>query len=118
MKLRASLLFSLSFLWTSCEYGVDFEVQNDTEKNIDSLVITNGFDSLKLFDIDSEEKKRGFLGFNKNTPKQDGAYTIQLFTKGFSIKKPFGYYSNGLPMAGSYHIIIKKDSIYIEENID
>ncbi len=57
MKLRASLLCSLSFLWTSCEYGVDFEVQNDTEKNIDSLIITNGFDSLKLYGFDSKEKK-------------------------------------------------------------
>lgn len=64
------------------------------------------------------KKKRGFLNFNNNTPKQDGSYTIQLFTKDSSIKKHFGYYSNGLPLVDSYHIIIKKDSIYIKEGID
>ncbi|MBO0324183.1 hypothetical protein J0X14_17875 [Muricauda sp. CAU 1633] len=116
--MRASLLCSLSFLWVSCDYGVDFEVQNETDKNIDSLIITNGFDSLKLYDIDSGEKKLGFLDFNKKTPKQDGAYTVQLFTKDSSIKKPFGYYSNGLPLVDSYVIILKKDSIYIKEDVE
>mgnify|MGYP003624385019 FL=1 len=115
MKTRKVLFCFLSLLLASCQYGINFEVQNDTNNNIDSLVITNGFNSLKLYNIKLKEKKEGFLDFNKNNPKHDGLHNIQLFMQNSIIRKSFGYYSNGIPSVKSYKLIIKNDTIIIKD---
>ena len=98
MKSFKYILISISvFLLTSCKYGVDFEIQNSNKSNIDSVIVTNGFNSLKFYDITLNEKKEGFLDFKKNNPKHDGQYIMQLYINDSIKSKAFGYYSNGGP---------------------
>lgn len=113
MKKVIFCLFSL--LLASCQYGIDFEVQNDTNNKIDSLIINNGFNSLKLYNIKIKEKKKGFLDFNENNPMHDGLHNIQLFMQNSVRREAFGYYSNGMPSVKSYRLIIKNDTILIKE---
>jgi hypothetical protein len=116
MKLLQYISFISCFvLLNSCKYGVDFEVLNNHQSNIDSLIITNGFNSLKFNTIKFNESKKGFLDFKKNSPKHDGQYIIQLFLKDIVKRKAFGYYSNGGPINSFYKISIQKDTIIISE---
>jgi len=109
------LFFYLLFiLLSSCQYGIDFEVKNDTNNKIDSLIINNGFNSMKLYNIMTMEKKKGFLDFDKNNPKHDGLHNIQIFMQNSVRRQAFGYFSNGIPSVDSYVIRIKNDTIIIK----
>ncbi|WP_272023172.1 hypothetical protein [Olleya namhaensis] len=96
----------------SCKNGVDFELLNNTNTDIDSLIITNGFNNLVIKKIPMNKKKEGFLDFKKNNPRHDGIFNIRYFNKGKMIKsKSFGYYSNGSPSVKLFNVSIEKDTI-------
>jgi len=119
MKPFKYILFSISFfLLISCKYGADFEIQNNTKSNIDSVIVTNGFNSFKLYNIKFNNKKEGFLDFKKNNPKHDGQYIMQLFIKDSIKRKAFGYYSNGSPSGSKFKIMIENDTILVNEYFD
>mgnify|MGYP003669957362 CR=1 FL=1 len=119
MKIFKYIFFLINiFILTSCKYGVDFEIQNNAKNDIDSVIVTNGFNYLKFNDIKFNEKKEGFLDFKKNNPKHDGQYFLKVFTKNSIKEKPFGYYSNGGPSGSKFKIIVENDTLLINEYFD
>ncbi|WP_242130822.1 hypothetical protein [Aestuariivivens marinum] len=115
---KARLICSMLFVIMSCQYGVNFNIENKTPNNIDSLIISNGFNSIKLLDIELNAEKQGFLDFNKENPNLDGSFYIEIFSKESIRKKGFGYYSNGGPSNSCFNIKIEKDTIIIKEIFD
>mgnify|MGYP003111225497 CR=1 FL=1 len=106
--------FFILFIVTSCNYGVDFEIQNSTNSLLDSIILTNGFNNAKVFDLKPQKTKEIFLDFKVNNPNQDGLYGIQVFSNKVLRGQYFGYYSNGIPSSENYIIEIKKDTILVE----
>lgn len=109
----------ISILFTSCKYGTHFEVQNNTKSNIDSLIITNGFNSLKFYNIAPNDKEKGILDFSKNNgSNNDGNYKINISSMNYYRYQFFGYYSNGTPSESKFKIMIENDTILINEYFD
>ncbi|TYB78799.1 hypothetical protein [Bizionia myxarmorum] len=113
MKNSLFILFIFALI-TSCSYGVDFEIQNNTNTQIDSLTITNGFNTVKIFDLKPQEIYKTFLDFKEYNPKQDGSFGVHVYSENSVRAELFGYYSNGIPLTKSYKLEIKKDTILVK----
>ncbi len=117
--LKISFLFLIIVVNSCNKFGTDFVIRNGIEKTIDSIAISNGFNKITIEELKKDEKRKGFIDFKINKPKNDGAYFVQVFDKNKTIyRQPFGYYSNGIPSGSTYHIEIYKDTLIIREHFD
>jgi len=102
------------FFFISCDkQGMLFKVENKSKKTIDSIIISNGYDVVKIERLSKNQLKEVYLKFIKEKPKSDGSFFIKVFPN--SIRKDFGYYSNGFIPTYKYYISLEKDSIVIKE---
>ena len=90
-----------------------FNVENKSEKKIDSIIISNGYDKVKIESLNKNKLKKVYLKFIKEKPKSDGSFFIDVFPN--NVRKDFGYYTNGIIPSYSYNISLEKDSIIIKE---
>lgn len=112
--MKKLIFISIILIVISCKPVVDFEVLNKSNVNIDSLIISNGYDKIRFGRIDVNEAKEGFLEFSREIIN-DGGYSIEFYSREFYKKENFGYYSNGIPSNSSFRIVIEKDTIKINE---
>ena len=111
-KLIILTLF-LSFFFSCDNKGMLFELENKSQKKIDSIIISNGYDEIKIKNLYKNKTRKVYLKFVKQKPKSDGSFFIKVFPN--NLRKNFGYYSNGIVPSYSYNIFLKNDSISIEE---
>ena len=112
------LLATISSFSCSNNLGNNFEIKNDTSFEIDSVIVTNGIHQVKLKELKANEKRIGFIDFKIGNPKHDGNYEVKVYNKKQRLKELFGYYSNGMPSNSEFEIILKKDTIVINEIIN
>lgn len=116
MKKLLSSLVLLSFFACS-SFGTEFQVSSQRDSQIDSVIISNGFNEIKLYNLSSDKKYRSFLDFRKRneTTIGDGVYNIEVYQRNRPDKiLNFGYYSNGIPLSG-FKVVIQVDTILIDE---
>jgi len=94
---------------------VEIKVFNKTDKNIDSLYITNWINDKKIKKISKNDSVRINLGFKNNTIKSDGNYSLSYYINKEKYISDFGYYSNGIPTNSKYIIKIYNDTLTIKE---
>lgn len=116
MKKILSSLILLSFFACS-SFGTEFQVSSQRDSQIDSVIISNGFNDIKLYNLSNDKKYQSFLDFTKknDTLIGDGVYNIEVYQR----NRPdrilnFGYYSNGIPSSG-FKVVIQMDTILIDE---
>ena len=102
----------LAFLCISCTNSAKFEVSSKLV--VDSIIISNGIDLLKLEEIKPGKSTIHDLTFSKSI-KGDGNYQAEAWIKNVKLTSRFGYYSNGIPGGSKYIIIIDKDTIMVSE---
>jgi hypothetical protein len=107
------LAFFLSLFFSCDKKGMLFELENKSQKKIDSIIISNGYDELKIKNLHKNKTRKVYLKFVKHKPKSDGSFFIKVFPN--NLRKNFGYYSNGIVPSYSYNIFLEDDSITIEE---
>jgi hypothetical protein len=107
------LAFFLSFFISCDNKGMLFELENKSQKKIDSIIISNGYDEVKIKSLYKNKPKKVYLKFVKEKPKSDGSFFIEVFPS--NLRKNFGYYSNGITPSYSYNIFLEEDSITIKE---
>ena len=102
-------------LFYSCQRETSFSIKNKTSKLIDSIKITNGYDSLIIKNIEKNEVKILDFQFTDSTPNHDGTFHIEVYPQ--KRVKSFGYYTNGIQPNTHFFIEIKEKAIFIEEKI-
>ncbi|RTY86203.1 hypothetical protein [Flavobacterium sp. GT3R68] len=112
-KLVSLILVFLSLIITSCKFGTTFEVENKTNLALDSLSISNGFNTVYAHKMDKNEKISLFLNFKNNNTKSDGNFVVKYKANNKQRKTMFGYYSNGMPSDENVKIQIYKDTVII-----
>lgn len=113
MKKILFLLIIVNFL--ACENkDVKYNLVNETEFVIDSIVLSNGLDESRLYDIRSKDNNKGHLNFSSQV-KTDGNYELKIYSQGVTKSQSFGYYSNGTPADSHFDFIIKNDTIIVKE---
>ncbi len=118
MKKLFLILIGLS-LFECSKYGSNFQVSSQRNFPIDSVIISNGFNSSAIYGLQKNKDYNTFLDFKtkRDTLISDGSYTIKVY-QGNKLKEflNFGYYSNGIPSSSSgFRIEIKNDTILIDE---
>jgi hypothetical protein len=116
MKKLAFIIVALSSLVSCSKLGVQFNIENNTGKSIDSIVISNGYDVIKSTHINAGEVKNLFLDFKQKHTKSDGSYYLNYYMENTNHIKNFGYFSNGIPLSEKIEISIEKDTVYIKED--
>ncbi len=112
--MKKIIFISVILVVLSCKSGVDFKVLNSSNTTIDSLIISNGYDEIRFSRIYVNETKKDFMEFSSDI-KNDGGYFVECYSEEFYKKENFGYYSNGIPSNTSFSIVIKKNTIKINE---
>ena len=107
------LAFFLSFFFSFDNKGMLFELENKSQKKIDSIIISNGYDEIKIKNLYKNKTRKVYLKFVKQKPKSDGSFFIKVFPN--NLRKNFGYYSSGIVPSYSYNILLKDDTISIKE---
>ncbi|MBQ4913525.1 hypothetical protein J8L85_03695 [Maribacter sp. MMG018] len=108
--------FFLIFFSSCVKNGVTFEVKNQSGIQIDSVHITNGYSSVVESNIGNGKSYSIFLPFDKGIKiRGDGSYQIRIYNKTSNREMNFGYFSNGIPLAEEYEILIEKDTILFHE---
>ena len=107
------LAFFLSFFFSCDNKGMLFELENKSQKKIDSIIISNGYDEIKIKNLYKNKTRKVYLKFVKQKPKSEGSFFIKVFPN--NLRKNFGYYSSGIIPSYSYNIFLKDDSISIKE---
>lgn len=106
----------LSLILNGCSnFGTNFIIENKTSSKIDSLVISNGFNSVAIDKLNINEKTIIFLDFTKNKTNADGNYSIKYKLNNKYSVSPFGYYTNGIPLSEEINIQILEDTIIIKD---
>lgn len=119
MRIKEFILFVVvSFCSCQSNLKAKFEITNETKILIDSINIKT-FDhnaNPKWIKLKSGQNQLYWLEMT-NLPKVDGDY---LLTYRDSILKTvrFGYFSNGFPLEKVTNIIIKKDTVIIDQIYD
>ncbi|KAB8152946.1 hypothetical protein EZY14_011185 [Kordia sp. TARA_039_SRF] len=113
LKLLTLLVFFTLF---SCKYGVEMRLINCSNKTLNQVLITNGFKTNQLGDIQKDTIIKTFLDFKENNSGIDGNFKIDFSIDGKIKSYKFGYYSNGIPSVKDYEIKIFKDTILIKNN--
>ena len=90
-----------------------FEVSNLSKEKIDSLIISNGYDKVKIDNFEQKQKVNIHLKFIQKKPKSDGEFYILLYPK--NLRKNFGYYTNGGIPRYRYNIQIKDNEVIVKE---
>ena len=115
--MKKLILFFLPFAFLSCNNSVNFILKNTSLKEIDSLIVTNNFDTIKINHLKINSIISKELIFLKKQPKGDGNYRIISYENGIEQDTTFGYFSNGLPINKEFKIeIIEKGFIVLETN--
>jgi hypothetical protein len=122
LKIRSICLFFLGLLLsiaTSCETvkkvnSVNFKITNNTYINIELIYLSTVYDEAKTSDntLDSKsmiEIKFGFI----DVAESDGSYSLlyKFENSSDTIRRDFGYYTNGYPLESEFNIKIYNDSI-------
>ncbi len=115
MKVKLCLLFISTILISSCESGTHFKIENKSDSNIELIIFSNGLNKISVNNLKKKGQYTGFLDFYKNGPKYDGNYNITVHYSDTVINKGFGYYSNGIPSDIFYKVIVKNDTIIVNE---
>jgi len=100
-------------LFYACQTKTSFLVKNKTPNLLDSIKVTNGYDSLIIRKIEKNEIKTFNFQFTDLTPNYDGTFYIEVYPE--KRVKSFGYYSNGIQPNTQFFIEIKESSISVEE---
>lgn len=109
-------LISFSILTLlSCTNSVDFNLKNASLNKIDSMVVTNNFDSITINELKVNSEISKELSFLKKQPKNDGNYKVTIFKNGTSKDTTFGYFSNGMPLNKRFNIEISERGFVINE---
>ncbi len=109
----------MTFL-TSCQYEIKakFEITNRTDTVIDSINIkSNDHENISDYiKLEKDEIKIYFMDMT-DLPKVDGDYllTYKPQNTGVSQFERFGYFTNGYPLEDITRIIIKTDTVIIEQ---
>ncbi|WGH74057.1 hypothetical protein P8625_07955 [Tenacibaculum tangerinum] len=106
---------SIILLCYACQAKTSFSVKNNTSKLIDSIKITNGYDSLTIKKIEKNEIKNFNFQFTELTPNYDGTFRVDVYPQKKSTT--FGYYTNGIQPDTHFFIDITEKTISIEEKI-
>lgn len=115
--MKKVILFFIPFAFLSCTNSVNFTLKNNSSKEIDSLIVTNNFDTIKINNLKVNSIMSKELIFLKKQPKSDGNYRINIYNNGIKQDTTFGYLSNGLPVNSKFTIeIVEKGFIIIETN--
>jgi len=113
------LILAGLFLCACSKFGSNFQLSSQRDFPIDSVVISNGFNSTAIYGLQKNKDYNAFLDFKtkRDILIGDGFYTIEVY-QGNKLKEflNFGYYSNGIPSSSSgFRIEIKNDTILINE---
>jgi len=92
---------------------VEFTITNKTNTVIDSVIISNGFDKVKIVQVPINDSLITALEFSDKT-KSDGHYLVQSYSGNSVLKNSFGYYTNGSPTNESFGIEVFKDTILVK----
>ncbi len=112
MKKHNLLFIVLTGVLYACQPSVDFTVSNQSGNDIDSVIVSNGVDKIKISDLKKDNDAEDVLLFSDDI-KTDGNYFIEVFNNN-SKKFHFGYYSNGYPLESEIKITILKDTINVD----
>lgn len=96
---------------SSCKYGTNITIKNESSSKIDSLLIEGGGSILKHQNIEIGESFRSFVDFRKIKQKGEGVLVLKYYKKNKKELHHFGYFSNGIPPSNDIKIFIKKDTI-------
>lgn len=118
MKIKFCLLFIIVLFLTSCEFGTHFKIENKSNTNIQLVVFSNGPNKINVKNLKKNAQYTGFLDFSENGPNYDGNYGVIVHYFDTVRTKRFGYYSNGIPFNMKYEIIIKNDTIIVNEHFE
>lgn len=110
-------LLTLNFLSCLPKSEPDVVIVNNTNSSFDSIrVFANNSKPTTFFSLGENEKVKGKIEFDRKK-KGDGSYSILAYNKGSVVRSQgFGYYTNGASLNYAFKIVIKKDTIHIEEN--
>lgn len=115
MKIFLLIIIAIIIL-TSCEHGVNINIQNKTSKMIDSIFIQNDFKTIKIKEVDINKNLHFFIDFTNNKHRGDGIFSLYVYKNGIKRKKDFGYYSNGIPPNNNFKITVYKDIVKVEQD--
>lgn len=113
VTLKYGLIFFMLLIASCNNETMIFEVSNYSEEKIDSLIISNGYDIVKIENFKNKQTENIHLEFIEKKPKSDGAFYIIIYPK--NLRKDFGYYSNGAIPSYHYNILIKEKKIIVKE---
>lgn len=115
MKERFLIVLSLLCLISCTSNGVEFTVTNDTKEKIDSVFITNYYDTIRINEINKSISKSGTMKFSDKVQKGDGNYFIKVYANDVIKDTVFGYISNGISSSSKYKIKYSEKYFDIEE---
>jgi len=109
------ILIILSISITSCKYGVNITVENNSHELIDSLIIRNDFFKVKHLSLKKNQRFKTFVDFRLDSNKNnDGVFNLTFYSnQNTHIYNNFGYYSNGTPPSQDLIIKVQNDSIFV-----
>ncbi|PZR21232.1 MAG: hypothetical protein DI539_08640 [Flavobacterium psychrophilum] len=113
MKILTFLLFA-AFLISCSKPVVSLEVENHSGNEVDSLIVSNGYDYWSYGKIGINEKIKGKLIFSEKV-RNDGGYQLTIFRNNKIKSFRYGYYTNGLPSSNQIDIEIEKDTVKMNE---
>lgn len=105
---------SIFFIVSCSNNSVNFKLKNSSYNKIDSLIITNNFDSIKINNLIVNSEIFKELKFLKEQPKNDGNFRIIIYKNRTIQDTTFGYFSNGIPLNKEIYVEIKEMGLQIK----